>query len=315
MVSCKVVPCLCLPPTWCCGSGARISKRPVLNLALLLMTVKLRLPIVLPSRRLSMLPGSSTRAKVLLPSAARNREHVPGPQPVLWGSEGLPVQAECATDMTTNAQQHSHKRASRLASMVQVLQRLCSLPAAIGKGVYGQEAQSLPLVKLKGLRCALLRVTWEGTETCCPEAVVAMCLRRRSLDPEMAIIYTSMCAIRRALQAPALLRAVAGFVALALRLSRLAQPGWQCLDGLSFHFDTVHGPVRLHALRTPAAEFQHHVRSSLRAMLLRRAARRRKDFVCVEDADLVLLRKSLQSLLSGSVVKSGVAYPVFVWQI
>ena len=65
VVSCKVVPCHCLPPTWCCDSGARKSKRPVLNLPLLLMTVKLRLPIVLYSRRLLMLPGSSTRARVL----------------------------------------------------------------------------------------------------------------------------------------------------------------------------------------------------------------------------------------------------------
>ena len=55
-------------------------------------------------------------------------------------------------------------------------------------------------------------------------------------------------------------------------------------------------------------------------MLLRRAARRRKDFVGVEDADLelsrapvlldkhVLLRKSLQSLLSGSVVTQRIRY-------
>ena len=57
--------------------------------------------------------------------------------------------------------------------MLQVLRRLLSLPlcsherqfpassAAVAKGIYGLEAQSIPRAELSPLRTALLHVVWE----------------------------------------------------------------------------------------------------------------------------------------------------------
>ena len=66
------------------------------------------------------------------------------------------------------------------------------------------------------------------------------------------------------------------------------------------------GPVIVDVLTTPKPEFLHHVRNSLRVMLLlQRAEDRRKAML----TSIQLLRKSLQSLLCGAITSQHVRYP------
>ncbi|CAE7249062.1 unnamed protein product [Symbiodinium sp. CCMP2456] len=267
---------------------------------------------------------------------------------VSWGDEALPVQTHwtlLGTDMSATSQPCVSTRKARAQAMVQVMRRLTSLPlcsherqfpaasAAVAKGIYGLEAHSIPRAELFPLRTCLLRVVWEGKPRRCPEAAVTMCFQGHVLDPEMAVHYASFCALRRALQAPAFMQQwLATWSAVTKRgcvrghgpvrefRRRLRTLGWDCNDGVSFTVPTLTGPVSVDVLATPKPEFLHHVRNSLRVMLLKRAENRRKDFVGVTVADLdvtrivlhadkhTLLRKSLQTLICGAITTQHVRH-------
>lgn len=269
----------------------------------------------------------------------------PPTQKIFWGSQPMPCQTQWSllgTDVSATAQRLHHKSHERRRAFLNVVRRLACLPlssfdrqlphsaSAIGKLIYGQEAQSMCDRESKSLRTAVLANLWENKHRRCPEAAIAICFQGHRHDPEMALVYNSFATIRRFVQHPLARqqwlttwravcfsgRSVGQGPVLEFR-RRLHKLGWQALSGLRFLTSSPFGNVEIDLLETDKSQFLHVLRDSLRRMLIRRAAARRPDFESAELADYDVtravltnrqffkwstLRKSLHTLLSGAMV-------------
>ena len=169
---------------------------------------------------------------------------------------------------------------------------------AIGKLVYGQEAQSVTRQGCRSLRTAVLANLWENKRRRCPEAAIAICFQGHRQDPELALTYSSFASIRRFVQQPrprqqwlhtwpAVCRSgrVMGQGPVLEFRHRLKKIGWQALDGLEFLVTRPFGDVQIDFVATERGGFLHLLRDSLRRMLMSRAATRRPDFQSADVAD------------------------------